>query len=251
MPPRYGTQDRTTAGTKGVVGRGKAKSGGRYVAPEPPSARRRQPKVPAHLDEEMRSAAGAERAPRLAARLAQASKAYERDRYEEARQILRTLAQEAPASASVRELYGLTLYRISRWREALRQFKAFHDLTGAYDQHPAMEDCHRALRQWPSVDRLWEELREASPSAELVTEGRIVAAESRADRGDVAGAIRMLEPSARKITQPKEHHLRLWYALADLYERAGELPAARDLFGRILRQDRAFFDAAERLSSLG
>jgi hypothetical protein len=40
------------------------------------------------------------------------------------------------------------------------------------------------------------------------------------------------------------------YALADLYERAGDIPRARELFKRIARHDPRFFDAAERVKSL-
>ena len=36
---------------------------------------------------------------------------------------------------------------------------------------------------WSAVEELWDELRQASPSAELVMEGRIVMAGSLADRG--------------------------------------------------------------------
>jgi hypothetical protein len=48
----------------------------------------------------------------------------------------------------------------------------------------------------------------------------------------------------------QEHHVRVWYALADLYERAGEIPKARELFLRVRRHDAAFSDVAERLASL-
>jgi tetratricopeptide (TPR) repeat protein len=165
--------------------------------------------------------------------------------------VLKPLADEAPASAAVRELFGLTLYRIGRWLEALKQFEAFHALGGSYDQHPTMMDCHRALGRHAQVDELWRELGEASPSAELMTEGRIVKAGSLADRGDLGEAVRILDAAAKKIDRPRPYHLRLWYALADLYERAGELPAARDMFGRVVRHDREFFDAAERQAALG
>ncbi|HEX5267442.1 MAG TPA: tetratricopeptide repeat protein [Acidimicrobiales bacterium] len=212
---------------------------------------RRPPKVPEVVGEELQTTAGARKAPHLARRLGDATKAYERDRYEDARRILKQLAADVPASPAVRELYGLTLYRQSRWRDALRELGAFHDLTGSYDQFPTMADASRALGRHDDVAELWEELRVASPSAELVTEGRIVAAGSRADQGDLSGAIRMLEGAARKVTRPRDHHLRLWYALADLYERAGEVPAARELFRRVLRHDRTFFDTAERLTALG
>lgn len=219
--------------------------------PAEPLKARRTPRLPEEVGSELQSAAGPAKAPRLARRLADATRAYERDRYEDARRILKPLSEEAPAAAAVRELHGLTLYRMGRWREAVKELEAFHALTGSFDQHPTMADCQRALGRHGEVDRLWEELGEASPSAELVAEGRIVRAGSMADRGDLVGAIRLLESSVRKVDRPREYHLRLWYALADLYERAGEIPAAREIFTRILRQDRSFFDVAERQAALG
>ena len=46
------------------------------------------------------------------------------------------------------------------------------------------------------------------------------------------------------------HHLRMSYALADLYERAGDLPKARDLFGRVAATDPDFVDIQARLRAL-
>ncbi|MGH9150025.1 MAG: tetratricopeptide repeat protein, partial [Acidimicrobiales bacterium] len=51
--------------------------------------------------------------------------------------------------------------------------------------------------------------------------------------------------------RPADHHLRAWYALADLYERAGDVPKARELFRRVATCDSSFFDAAERVAALG
>ena len=69
---------------------------------------------------------------------------------------------------------------------------------------------------------------------------------SKADRGDIAGAIAVLEAARAEPKRPREHHLRVWYALADLYERAGDVPKARRLFGRIAAADPDFFDARDR-----
>ena len=212
-------------------------------------ARRR--KAPPPVAKELAQIAGPRRAPRLEERLMEAARAFERERYQDARKVLRRLSEEAPAAASVRELYGLTLYRQGRWAEAAKELEAYRSLTGAVDQHPVLADCYRALGRHAKVAPLWEELREASPSGELVAEGRIVAAGSLADRGDVQGAIRLLEKAQLDVKRPKEHHLRLWYALADLYERAGDVPRARELFRRVAARERDFADVSERLSSLG
>jgi hypothetical protein len=111
-------------------------------------------------------------------------------------------------------------------------------------------DCYRAQRRWGRVDELWEELAAASPSAELMTEGRIVAAGSLADRRLLTEAIALLEKKAGPVRNPREYHLRLWYALADLEERAGNNARARALFDRIHDHDRDFADVEHRRKSL-
>ena len=76
-----------------------------------------------------------------------------------------------------------------------------------------------------TAERLWDDLREASPDADLVAEGRIVAAGVHADQGGTWPAPwRLLERSLRRVDRPQERHLRQWYVLADLAERAGDLP---------------------------
>ncbi|MCU1460853.1 MAG: hypothetical protein JWO37_928 [Acidimicrobiales bacterium] len=211
----------------------------------------RSRKAPPRVRKELVDVLPPARAGRAEQRLMEAAKAFERERYQDAARSLRPLAQDAPGAATVRELYGLALYRLGRWTDAARELEAFRKLTGSVEQHPVLADCHRALRHWKSVDKLWNELREASPSASLVTEGRIVAAGARADQGDVAGAIRLLEGRAdARAKRPDWHQLRLWYALADLYERAGDVPKARDLFSRVAKAEPDFADVAERLQAI-
>ena len=183
-------------------------------------------------------------------RLMEAAKAFERERYKDAERMLKQLVDQAPGVPAVRELYGLTLYRLGRWNAAATQLEDFRHLTGSVEQNPVLADSYRALGRHAKADKLWGELRTADAPGELVTEGRIVAGGSLADRGDIAGAIRLLEKGPVHVKRPKPHHLRLWYALADLYERAGDTPKARELFRRIVASEPDFADAAERAAAL-
>jgi tetratricopeptide (TPR) repeat protein len=210
----------------------------------------RRRSVPRTVVDEIEATAGGQRGAKLAYRIADAAHAYERERYQEARRILRSLADELPDAPAVRELYGLVLYRSGQWSAAARQLEAFRDLSGSYDQHPVLADCYRALGRYGEAERVWGELREASPSADLVAEGRIVAAGCLADQGNLTGAIAVMERSARKVAHPQQRHLRQWYVLADLYERAGDLPRARELFGRVAAAEPEAFDVRSRLRAL-
>ena len=187
---------------------------------------------------------------RAARDLSTAAKAFDAERYNDALKKLKPLVQVAPEIPEVRELHGLTLYRLERWGPASKELEDFRVLSGSAEQHPVLADCYRAQGRWADVDELWTELREASPSGELVTEGRIVTAGALADQGDLPGGIRLLQKSWKRPKKAKEHHLRRAYALADLHERAGEIPAARDLFSWIQRQSPGYVDVPARLAAL-
>jgi thioredoxin-like negative regulator of GroEL len=206
--------------------------------------------LPTEVVGELVSAAGPRRAGKLERDLASAAQAYSAGRYYDAEKLLRPLAEAVPGSAGVRELYGLTLYRTGRWKLAKAELDAYHALTGDVTQYPVVADCERALGRHAVVDELWAELRQASPGVEILSEGRLVVAGSLADRGQMQDAIALLAPYAPNRARPKEWHLRTWYALADLYERAGELPRARELFRRLAAIDDDFFDVTERLAGL-
>jgi tetratricopeptide (TPR) repeat protein len=225
---------------QGAVGRGRSAPHRRRAVPDDIDA------ADASLGRAV-SPRGLERAEQ---RLREASKAFKRERYEEARKILRPLAESAPTAESVRELLGLTYYRLGRWKLAATELEAFRDLSGSTEQHPVLADCYRALGRHGKVADLWEELRAASPSAALVAEGRIVAAGSLADQGRLEDAIRLLSAAKMPTKRPKEHHLRVAYALADLYERAGDVPRARQLFGRVAAVDPDLGDVTARVRAL-
>ncbi|MEZ5178918.1 MAG: tetratricopeptide repeat protein [Acidimicrobiales bacterium] len=195
-------------------------------------------------------ALGSQRGARANDRLRDAAHAFERERFEESRSLLRPIAEAAPQASSVRELLGLTYYRLGRWKDAVRELEAFRQQTGSTEQHPVLADCYRALGRRRDVEELWDELRDSSPAADLVAEGRIVMAGSLADEGKLEPAIALLEKAQRSVKRPGVHHLRQAYVLADLYERAGDVTRARELFRWVAGHEPDFVDAAERAAAL-
>ena len=201
-------------------------------------------------DPSLQRAVGAQRLERIEQRLKEATKHFRRERFEDARKILKPLSETAPTAESVRELLGLSYYRLGRWKSAIAELEAFRGLNGSTEQHPVLADCYRALGRHAKVAELWEELRAVSPGAALVAEGRIVYAGSLADQGKLEEAIAVLSAAKPPNKRPQEHHLRMTYALADLHERAGDLPKARQLFGVVAAADPELGDVEARLRAL-
>ncbi len=189
-------------------------------------------------------------ATKLANRLEDAAVAFEKERFKDADSLLRSIQQLAPSIPEVHELRGLVHYRMGRWDKAIKELEQFAHMTGSVDQHPVWADCYRARKRWDEVDDLWYALGQASPSPELIEEGRIVYAGSLADQQRLDEAIRVLEKAPNPRRNPKIHHLRRWYVLADLYERSGDLPRSRRLFARIVENEPDFGDAFERREAL-
>ena len=215
-----------------------------------PKRTRRPKELPDEVKREVAQQAGPAWAGRVQDRLQDAAKAFERERFRDAVKLLAPLSERAPGSAAVRELHGLTLYRLGRWKAAIKELEVAELLSGSVDHHPVLMDCHRALGRFADVERLWDELRKGGAGVETITEGRIVLAGAIADSGRVRDAVGILEQGPVNVRKPKEHHLRLWYALAAMYERAGDVPRARNLFRRVLEADPEFADVEDRYDAL-
>ena len=171
---------------------------------------------------------------------------FEEERFTDSLRTVKPLAKDFDDIAEVQELYGLCLYRLGRWDEAIEVLEVFRQKAGTAEQNPVLMDCHRAVGQWADVSALFDELGDHSPSAELMAEGRIVMAGGLADQGNLDGAIRLLEKGWKPPRVPQPYHLRRAYLLADMLDRRGKIPRSRKLFGWIAAKDEGYLDAAER-----
>jgi tetratricopeptide (TPR) repeat protein len=215
-----------------------------------------RPTLPPEVATEIRNAADVATAAhkeRLVEEAETAFSAYERGRSQDALRAIKKVVAETPGVAAVQELTGLAAYRSGKYREAARHLQNFGEMTDTTNHLPELMDCQRALRKPNKVAELWTELRQSSPDPDVLAEGRIVAASSLAETGDLNGAISMLATSgaSKNLRNPAQRHLRQWYVLADFYERAGDIPRAREYFERVRHSDPEAYDVTERLRSLG
>ena len=226
---------------------------GASVGEVEPAERKRRPAKPIdpEVTSELVGALGQQRGDRLSERLAQASEALDRERYQEARRISGSIAKEAPAVSAVHEVLGLSSYRLGKYKQAASALELAQELHSNPAMLPIIADCHRAQARWSAVDRVWAEIKAASPSHDILAEGRIVAAGALSDQGDLAGAIELMSPSTKSPKVIREHHLRQWYVLADLYDRVGDPINARRWFTAVAGQDSDYEDVQYRLRSFG
>jgi uncharacterized protein HemY len=143
------------------------------------------------------------------------------------------------------------LYRLGRWRQAATALETARHLRADVSLLPVLADCYRALRRWTDVDAVWRDVRQLSPSHEIMAEARIVVAGAHADRGELRQAIEVMQAVEKPPKKVREHHLRQWYVLADLLDRAGDTVSAARWFREVLAHDPDFSDVRQRLRALG
>jgi tetratricopeptide (TPR) repeat protein len=218
--------------------------------PKQPTARSSSvdPEVAAMIAAEVRDP---RRAARLTERLGQAQEALDRERFEEARRIAQPLLRELTNVAAVHEVLGLASYRLGRWKQAATELEAARALHPSVELLPVLADTYRALKRWTEVSQIWSEVREVSPAPDVLAEARIVAAGAAADRGDLKEALRIMGRAVDRPKRVRDHHLRQWYVLGDLHDRAGNPIEAIRFFELVAAHDRDFVDVVERLRALG
>ena len=221
-----------------------APSGRRSASPRRPGEL--APEVATNVEEVLEP----RRAARLKDRLLQAQVALEGERFTDSLRMARSLVKEMPQVAAVHEVIGLSCYRLGKWRDAIASLEIARNLRPRVEDLPVLADCYRALRRWTEVDQVWNEIKESSPAHEVMAEGRIVYAGSLAERGDLRGAISLMTKVAAVPRRIRPHHLKQWYVLADLYDRAGDVQRAREMFRRIASIDKRYSDVTARLASL-
>ena len=75
-----------------------------------------------------------------------------------------SIVREVPNVAAVHEVIGLAAYRTGRWKQAAAELELAQALHPSLELLPVLADAYRALRRWADVERIWADVRAASPS---------------------------------------------------------------------------------------
>ncbi len=211
--------------------------------------------LPADVQTEVRRTAQvtAYRREKLIEHLTRAAEAYNRHRYEESLRLASTVSEVVPGVAAVRELAGIAAYRAERWPIARTHLRAYFELSGDPEHQPLVMDCERATRRVRAVETTYAATMTAEPTPDVAAEARIVLASTYADVRRFQDAIELLEAAgaSKKLRNPSFRHVRLWYTLGDVLDRAGDRIGAREMFARVALADPDAYDVSARLEDLG
>jgi hypothetical protein len=251
------TQSGSTSGDKRIKTGGPKRGSPPQVAREPkerrpprPALPEERPKLTGDVYRELRATTRPSGLVDVMRAVAAASDAIEEGDLDRATELLTWAKNVAARSAVIREALGVTRYLAGDFVGANRELLAYRRLSGRQDQNHLLADCARAAGRSEKVAEYVDEMVRAGAPAERVAEGLLVLAGERADRGDLRGSIRALELAGLDARRIQPWHPRLWYFAGDMYERLGDLEAARHYFEAIATVEDDFFDANERLAAL-
>jgi len=185
-------------------------------------------------------------APKVRELVADAARAIDEDRHEDAIEPLLAAKAKAPRSVYVRELLGIAYHHLGRWREAARELAAYRRLSDRRDRDPEIADCERALGRPEKAVEILSDFAPDDLPEDVFIEALVVHAGALSDLGRYDEAVRVLERGPLRPDVASFEHLRLWYALADALEGAGRRHDARAWWDAIYADDPEFFDVARR-----
>jgi tetratricopeptide (TPR) repeat protein len=218
----------------------------------PRGTQRARSSLPRDVVAELRQTAKPGRAEQAISRLERAAQLLERGDARGALAEAEKAKGFAPRSSSVREIAGLALYRLERYREALTEMQAYRRMSGRADQNHIIADCLRAVgRPDRAVPLAEEALGSRGVPIAAKTESVVVAASALADQGRFDQALGLLRRIRTRDDVAGPEVLRVWYVTADILERQGRKQDAAREFRKIMRHDAGAYDVAERIERLG
>lgn len=205
---------------------------------------RRRGRLPQGVEDELRRAAPKDSRQAAVNALEKATAAFAAGNYEVAVREADRVKGMVARSEAARELLGLGLYRMQRWRRALSELRHLRRMSGD-PTHVAVEmDCLRALGRSADVEKLWHELAEWEPSPQVRKEAAVVFASHLLEEGRAADAWKVVNPK-RLPKQASEQDLRQWYVASRVAHALGDDRTARQLLEAIANRDPSLPGLAE------
>lgn len=206
--------------------------------------------LPRWIQEEVTRTTRKERRAAVMQSLEAAAEAFASGRYGKAIEQAERAKKASPSNATIREILALSLYRLGRWRDALKELRTFRRIAGETTHIPVEMDCLRALERGDEVEKLWDELKHLGGRPDTFREARVVYGSHLLDVGRAKDAWQIANPK-RIEEHPHESELRQWYVAARVAAHLGDSEAASQLIEAITAADPAFPGLDELESAIG
>ena len=238
------------------TGGGTARTGGGrdFGGPTPPARKPWSPEggLPKWLSDELARVTPKQNIKTATELLQSAAQAFAAGRHGKALHDAEEAKELSPRDATIRELLGLSAYRLGRWDQALRELKTFRRFTGDTTHMPVEMDVLRALDRPRDVEATWAMFEKIGGDKPTRDEAKVVFGSYLLDAGEDRRAWEVTGPK-RLGAEPGESELRVWYVAAKAAQRLGDRAIARKLYETIERADAAFpgLDELDRLTGSG
>lgn len=209
-----------------------------------------RPRLPRDVYRDLKGAAREGTLDDVSAAYGQAGEALDDGRPADAEPLLRWAKSMASRSAAIREGLGVALYLQDKFDEARSELQTYRRLSGNVDQNHLLADCVRAQGRPDKVEEYITEMLQSDVDPQRAAEGAMVLAGSRADGGDLEGALSALAKAPLEGLAVGPTHMRLWYLTADLHARQGDHDRERELLEQVAAVDPDYLDTRERLTML-
>ncbi len=192
--------------------------------------------LPRWLKEEIQRVTPRERQEPAINLLAEAAADYADEQFRSAhRKLIKAKGMSSRASA-IRELLGLTAYRLGIWDEALRELRAFRRFTGDTTHMPVEMDALRGLRRHVDVEKTWNLFMELGGSPATDSEARVVYGSYLLDQNRAKDAWHTTRPK-RVTKEARPHEVRRWFVAARAALALGDPDAAGKLVDAVRNVD--------------
>lgn len=204
--------------------------------------------LPRHVVEALMRVTPAGRQNAALAALSAAAEAFSDGQFHVAMRKAEHAKDLASRDATIREILGLSAYRVGDWQKALRELRTYRRLSGETTHMPVEMDVLRALNRPEDVEAVWQEFRKLGGGPAVKKEARVVYASHLIDIEDLDGAAELVG-SPRKNPDPWPEDLRLWYVAARVAALQGDRATARRLADDVVLADPSFpgLDELDRL----
>lgn len=206
--------------------------------------------LPRWIQEEVTRTTRKERRAAVLQNLEQAADAFAAARYGKAVEHAERAKKASSSNATIREILGLSLYRLGRWEPALAELRGFRRIADETTHMPVEMDCLRALDRASDVEKVWDELKHLGGRPDTFREARVVYGSHLLDLGRAKEAWQVVNPK-RLEEHPHEAELRQWYVAARVAAHLGDTAAAGRILAAITAADPAFPGLDELEAAIG